>query len=190
MNLTLMVWKKNSSRNHRLNTVDELKRELVRFIRTIDLSGLDNLAATNLSANRPSSFAYQKAFGYSNFTKKDSLNINHVFYGASLSKAVFGYIVAQLVNEGLIDLDKPIQEYLDVPIPEMDFDREWRGFKNIANDDRYKDITARMCLSHTTGFPNWRWVSRTSEFQPEDKIQFYFDPGTDYSYSGEGIRLL
>jgi len=134
--------------------------------------------------------AYQKAFGYSNFTEKDSLNINHVFYGASLSKAVFGYIVAQLANEGLIDLDKPIQEYLDVPIPEVYFKREWRGFKNIANDDRYKKITARMCLSHTTGFPNWRWISRTGEFQPEGKIQFYFDPGTDYSYSGEGIRLL
>jgi CubicO group peptidase (beta-lactamase class C family) len=134
--------------------------------------------------------AYQKAFGYSNFTKKDSLNIDHVFYGASLSKSVFGYLLAQLANEGLIDLDKPLQEYLDVPIPEMDFDREWRGFKNIANDDRYKEITARMCLSHTTGFPNWRWVSRTGEFQPEGKIQFYFDPGTDYSYSGEGIRLL
>lgn len=134
--------------------------------------------------------AYQKAFGYSNFTEKDSLNIDQVFYGASLSKAVFGYLVAQLVNEGLIDLDKPIQEYLDVSIPEMHFQREWRGFKNIADDDRYKIITARMCLSHTTGFPNWRWISRTGEFQPEGKIQFYFDPGTDYSYSGEGIRLL
>jgi len=134
--------------------------------------------------------AYQKAFGYSNFTKKDSLNIDHVFYGASLSKSVFGYLLAQLANEGLIDLDKPLQEYLDVPIPEMFFKREWRGFKNIANDDRFKEITARMCLSHTTGFPNWRWVSRTGEFQPEGKIQFYFDPGTDYSYSGEGIRLL
>ena len=134
--------------------------------------------------------AYQKAFGYSNLAKKDSLTINQVFYGASLSKSVFGYIVAQLANEGLIDLDKPIQEYLEVPIPEMPFKREWRGFKNIANDDRYKLITARMCLSHTTGFPNWRWVSRTGEFQPEGKIQFYFDPGTDYSYSGEGIRLL
>jgi hypothetical protein len=30
------VTKKNSSRNHRLNTVDELKRELVHFIRTIE----------------------------------------------------------------------------------------------------------------------------------------------------------
>ena len=48
--------------------------------------------------------AYQKAYGYANYAEKDSLKINHVFYGASLSKAVFVYIVAQLVNEGFVDL--------------------------------------------------------------------------------------
>jgi CubicO group peptidase (beta-lactamase class C family) len=153
----------------------------------VDTANVTGLTVTIFNQD---TVAYQKAFGYSNYAAKDSLKVNHVFYGASLSKAVFGYIVSQLANEGLIDLDKPLQEYFDVPIPEMDFDREWRGFKNLANDDRYKQITARMCLSHTTGFPNWRWISRTGEFQPEGKIQFYFDPGTNYSYSGEGIRLL
>lgn len=163
---------------------DSLTVKIDHLIKNANVTGMTIAIFNN------SEIAYKKAFGYSNFTEKDSLKINHVFYGASLSKAVFGYIVAQLANEGLIDLDKPIQEYLDVPIPEMYFKREWRGFKNIANDDRYKEITARMCLSHTTGFPNWRWISRTGEFQPEGKIQFYFDPGTDYSYSGEGMRLL
>jgi CubicO group peptidase (beta-lactamase class C family)/transcriptional regulator with XRE-family HTH domain len=149
-----------------------------------------NVTGFTVTIFNQDSVAYQKAFGYSNLAKKDSLKISQTFYGASLSKAVFGYIVAQLANEGIIDLDKPIQDYLDVPIPEMPFKREWRRFKNIANDYRYKKITARMCLSHTTGFPNWRWISRTGDFEPEGKIQFYFDPGTDYSYSGEGIHLL
>ena len=161
-----------------------LDAHIKTLVDTADVTGL------TVTIFNQDTVAYQKAFGYSNFTEKDTLNINQVFYGASLSKAVFGYIVAQLATEGLIDLDKPMQDYLDVPIPEMYFKREWRGFQNIANDNRYKDITARMCLSHTTGFPNWRWISRTGEFQPEGKIQFYFDPGTDYSYSGEGIRLL
>jgi len=95
----------------------------------VDTANVTGLTVTIFNQD---TVAYQKAFGYSNLTKKDSLNIDHVFYGASLSKAVFGYIVAQLANEGLIDLDKPIQEYLDVPIPKMQFKREWRGFKNIA----------------------------------------------------------
>jgi CubicO group peptidase (beta-lactamase class C family) len=136
------------------------------------------------------SVKYQKAFGYSNYDLKDSLTLNNVFYGASLSKAVFGYVAAQLAHEGIIDLDKPLQDYLDVPIPEMQFEKEWRGFKNLADDERYKEITARMCLSHTTGLPNWRWISRSNVFTPEGKIHFYFDPGTEYSYSGEGMMLL
>ncbi|WP_242693393.1 serine hydrolase domain-containing protein [Sabulibacter ruber] len=133
---------------------------------------------------------YQKAFGYSNYDAKDYLTIDHVFYGASLSKSVFGYLVAQLAQEGIIDLDRPLQDYLDVPIPELEFEKEWRGFKELTGDGRYRKITARMCLAHTTGFPNWRWISRTGEFQPEGKLQFYFDPGTSFSYSGEGMQLL
>jgi len=153
----------------------------------VDTANVTGLTVTIFNQN---TVQYQKAYGYSNFSTKDSLKLSNIFYGASLSKAVFGYIVAQLAYEGIIDLDKPLQDYLDLPLPEMPFKREWRNFKNLSNDDRYKQITARMCLSHTTGFPNWRWISREGDFTPEGKIQFYFDPGTDYSYSGEGIRLL
>ena len=56
---------------------------------------------------------YKRAFGKANSINNVELRTNHVIYGASLSKAVFGYIVANLVNEGIIDLDKPLQEYLD-----------------------------------------------------------------------------
>ena len=41
-----------------------------------------------------------------------------------------------------------------------------------------------MCLNHTTGFPNWRW------FEADEKLKIKFEPGSRYSYSGEGIYLL
>jgi CubicO group peptidase (beta-lactamase class C family) len=41
-----------------------------------------------------------------------------------------------------------------------------------------------MCLSHTTGLPNWRWI------EPDRKLKFKSDPGERYSYSGEGMFLL
>jgi len=41
-----------------------------------------------------------------------------------------------------------------------------------------------MLLSHTAGFPNWRW------FMADRKLVILSDPGTLYSYSGEGISLL
>jgi len=162
----------------------ELDQKIQKLVDTANVTGI------TVSIFNQDTLAYQKAFGYANYDKKDSLSANQVFYGASLSKPVFGYLVAHLVEDGTIDLDKPLQDYLDTPIAELYFEKECRGFKNLKDDKRYEQITARMCLSHTTGFPNWRWISRTQEFQPEGKIHFYFDPGTDYSYSGEGIRLL
>ena len=132
---------------------------------------------------------YQKAFGYENEDTKDTLSINTIFYGASLSKAVFAHLVMQLVEEGKIDLDTPLQNYLDKPLPEYEFNHNRRGYGDLKGDKRYEKITARMCLSHTTGFPNWRFLTK-SGFNINGKLYFLFEPGTRFSYSGEGFSLL
>ena len=41
-----------------------------------------------------------------------------------------------------------------------------------------------MCLTHSTGFPNWRW------FEADEKLKIRFEPGSRYGYSGEGLFLL
>ena len=86
----------------------------------------------------------------------------------------------KLVDEGRISLDTPLAKYLPKPLP------EYEDYKDLEKDPRWKLITARHCLSHTTGFPNWRW------FNPHDnkKLEIFFQPGTRYAYSGEGIDLL
>ncbi len=165
-------------------TTATLDQKIQKLVDTAKVTGI------TVSIFNQDTLAYQRAFGYSNYDKKDSLQLDQVFYGASLSKSVFGYLVAQLVNDGIIDLDTPLQSYLDTPIPELYFEKEWRSYKDLKDDKRYGKITARMCLSHSTGFPNWRWISRVGEFDREGKIKIYSDPGTRYSYSGEGIRLL
>mgnify|MGYP003489180799 CR=1 FL=1 len=53
-----------------------------------------------------------------------------------------------------------------------------------VNDSLYNRITARMCLSHTSGFPNWRWDN------PDQKLRVNLIPGSRYSYSGEGLVYL
>lgn len=176
------------------NNIKKLNNEVISFkdlderiSYLVDTAHVTGLTVTIFNYD---TVKYQKAFGYSNFDKKEPLKTDQVFYGASLSKAVFGYLVTTLVHDGIIDLDRPLQSYLDEAIPEMKFEKEWRGFKNLAGDERYKKITARMCLSHTSGFPNWRWISREGKFTPEGKIHFFFDPGSEYSYSGEGLMLL
>lgn len=124
--------------------------------------------------------AYVKAYGYKNKAAGTMNDTATCFYGASFSKAVFAYLVMQLVDSGVIDLDKPLYTYLPKPLPAYD------KYKDLEGDDRWKLITARECLDHTTGFPNWR------QFNPRgnNKLEIFFTPGQRYAYSGEGINLL
>lgn len=97
------------------------------------------------------------------------------FEAASLSKMVFAYLVMSLVEEGTIDLDRPIAE---------DFD-----YARISDKAAYAQITPRMVLAHRTGLPNW--VDENTDFHARTAdIPFGFAPGTAYGYSGEGIQLL
>ncbi|HEY6389038.1 MAG TPA: serine hydrolase domain-containing protein, partial [Candidatus Acidoferrum sp.] len=94
------------------------------------------------------------------------------------TKVAFAYMVMQLVQERVLDLDKPISEYLPKPLP------EYSDYKDLAGDERWKEITARMLLEHTSGFPNWRF------FEDNKKLHIHFEPGSRFAYSGEGIDLL
>jgi CubicO group peptidase (beta-lactamase class C family) len=140
------------------------------------------LAVTVFNNNEP---VYKKTFGYKNAKTKERIKTTTNFYGASLSKAVFATLVMKLAEEGTIDLDKPLQDYLPKPIYEYTPSKKWHDdYSNLRNDTLYKKITARMCLTHTTGFPNWRWDEK------DEKLKINFTPGTRYSYSGEGLVYL
>jgi CubicO group peptidase (beta-lactamase class C family) len=54
----------------------------------------------------------------------------------------------------------------------------------LAGDDRWKTITPRMALTHSTGFANFWWI------EPDQKLHIHFTPGSRYAYSGEGLILL
>lgn len=162
---------------------EQLTLKIKSLMESADVSGL----AVSILNNRES--VYQETFGYRNWSTKDTLKNNSIFYGASLSKAVFAVLVMQLVEEGKINLDTPLQNYLEKPLPEYEFNRNWIGYNDLKEDKRYERITARMCLSHTTGFPNWRFLTKNS-FDINGKLYFQFEPGTHYSYSGEGFSLL
>ncbi len=100
---------------------------------------------------------YQNTFGYSRLDTKTPLTDSTNIYGASLSKAVFGVLVMQLVEEGILDLDTPLVHYLPKKIWEYKTRTRWHdNFDDLKQDSLYHKITARMCLSHTSGFPNWR----------------------------------
>lgn len=144
-----------------------------------------NVQGLSLSIINKNQQPYIKSYGYKNLAKNEFLDSATVLYAASFSKAVFGYLTMKLVEEKVIDLDKPLYTYLSKPIPEYEY------FSDLKTDDRWKLMTARMCLSHTTGLPNVRWVHPTTGVQDTLGImKIYFTPGQKYAYSGEGIKLL
>ena len=124
-----------------------------------------------------------EAFGKRN-AKGDPLTVDTVMYGASITKAVFGYLVMQLAYEGKIDLDRPLAAMLPRPIPDYGNLGAYGNWGDLAGDDRWKAITPRMAMTHSTGFANFAFL------EPDGKLRIHFDPGTRFSYSGEGIMLL
>jgi len=130
---------------------------------------------------------YVHAYGIRN-AKGDPLTTDTVMYGASLTKTVFAYTVLQLVDQRRIKLDTPLATYLDKPLPEYGpdpvFPDKYGPYKDLANEPRWTQITPRMCLDHSTGFANFFFD------EPDQKLRIHFDPGTHFSYSGEGFILL
>jgi CubicO group peptidase (beta-lactamase class C family) len=130
---------------------------------------------------------YVQAYGIRN-AKGDPLNVETVMYGASLTKAVFAYTVMQLVDQGKLNLDTPIKDDLDKPLPSYGpdpvFPDKYGPYKDLADDPRWEKITPRMCLTHSTGFANFWFI------EPDQKLHIHFEPGTHFSYSGEGFSLL
>jgi len=131
--------------------------------------------------------AYVKAYGERD-AKGDPLRRDTIMYGASLTKTVFAYTVMRLVDQGRIDLDTPIAAYLGKPLPAYDTEAihpdKYGPYKDLAGDARWKKITPRMVLTHSTGFLNFYWL------EPDQKLRIHFEPGSRYSYSGEGMILL
>ena len=130
---------------------------------------------------------YLQAYGTRN-AKGDPLTTDTVMYGASVTKTVFAYTVMQLVDQGKLTLDTPLKDDLDKPLPSYGpdpvFPDKYGPYKDLANDPRWEKITPRMCLTHSTGFNNFWFI------EPDHKLHIHFEPGTQFSYSGEGFILL
>ena len=138
------------------------------FLRSqMDSIGMPGLSFALISDGQ---IVYRRTLGVTNAETGQRVSYASLFDAASMTKTPFAFLVLRLVDKGILDLDKPLFTYLPYP--------------DIAYDERYKLITARMVLSHTAGFPNWRF------FNKDGKLDIKFTPGTQYQYSGEGYEYL
>lgn len=138
----------------------DLLRNLPRLL---ELASVPGLAMAVVDGGR----VWSHGFGEAVEDPRQSVSDHTEFEAASLGKPVFAYCVLRLVDAKLLDLDRPLFEYL--PTPE-------------ANNSRMKLVTPRHVLSHTTGLPNWR--------QQPGPLEPATDPGKTFSYSGEAYFYL
>ena len=154
-----------------------------KIARAMTATGAKGLALAVIEDGR---IVHVKSYGLRN-AAGDPLRGDTIMYGASLTKAVFAYTVMQLVDEGVIALDAPIDRYLPKPLPaytEPEVEDLYARWSDLAGDERWRKLTPRILLTHSPGFANFGFL------EPDGKLRFHFEPGARYAYSGDGFILL
>ncbi|MCU0882158.1 MAG: beta-lactamase family protein, partial [Hyphomonadaceae bacterium] len=65
-----------------------------------------------------------------------------------------------------------------------DIINRYSAFAGLAGDPRWRQLTARILLTHSAGFSNFYFL------EPDRQLRIHFEPGSRYSYSGDGLILL
>jgi len=122
------------------------------------------------------------------------VNENTIFPVASISKWVTSFGVLKLVEQGKLDLDKPVDDYLT----------RWHLPKSAFDN---KKVTVRRLLSHSSGLvddlgydgfkPNEtvqtieESLTKASDTEYSEGIAIVgYEPGSKYMYSGAGYTIL
>jgi CubicO group peptidase (beta-lactamase class C family) len=94
---------------------------------------------------RGSEVLLQAAYGLADVDRQETLTADHRFAMASVTKSFTAMSVALLVDEGKLEWDKPVHEYM----PEF-----------ILHDSYItRNVTVRDMLSHRTGLPRHDWAA-------------------------------
>jgi CubicO group peptidase (beta-lactamase class C family) len=142
-----------------------------------------NIAGAVVSVVKDGQVLFQKGYGYADVEKKKPvLPDQTLFRPGSISKLFTTTAVMQLVEQGKLDLDRDINDYLDFPIPKT-----------------YPEpVTLRQLLTHTGGFeetlknlfvPNEGDLKPLRTYLVNELPARIFPPGKIPSYSNYGFTL-
>jgi len=153
--------------------------------------------AVTLVANRDRT-VYLKAVGSRDLSANAPMSTDALFWIASTSKPITVAAFMMLVDEGKISLDDPVEKYL------LEFKGQMVGPRNPDSADKspaqlvpaVHPIRIREILSHSSGlrFRSAAQPGALDTLTLKDSVLTFaaepllFQPGTDYSYSNEGIN--
>jgi len=133
-----------------------------------DLMRATNVPGLSLAVFRRGRIVWLRGFGVRDRASGVPVDTGTLFEAASMSKALFAYVVLKLCEKGILGLDIPLTHYTQ---------------RRLLDDPRLELITARHILSHSSGLvPDWRSADRP--------LKIAFTPGEKWSYSGEGYWYL
>ncbi len=136
---------------------------------------------------------YKKGIGYASLSAKLPVTEETGFNIGSISKLFTAWGVMKLVQDGKVDLDTPVEQYISRwKIPSSSFDS--------------KKVTVRALLSHTAGLsvhgypgfrPNQKLPSLVAslngdngDVRADEPVEIVLAPQTKFQYSGGGYTIL
>ena len=181
-----------STPNHVQRTLDTLDANILEVMSDSHIPGVAACAV------KDGEIVWVRTYGYANLDQSISVTNDTLFMLGSVSKIVTGIAFMQLFEEGLIDLDDDINDYLP--------------FEVIHPQHPTSIITPRMLLSHVSGIrDNWNVLGplqisgSDSPISIEELCMNYLltngtyyqtanynsaEPGTEYEYTNVGATLI
>jgi CubicO group peptidase (beta-lactamase class C family) len=128
---------------------------------------------------------YERGFGVARLGGTTSITPQSLFHMASVTKTFVATAIMQLAEAGKIDLDAPLVRYL--PYFRLD-------------DERYRAVTIRQMLSHTSGIPdtvNYNWDKPEYDAGALERFvrslageKLVLAPGEKFAYSNSAYEVL
>lgn len=129
----------------------------------LDAAGVPGLAVGTVKDGKP---GWVRGFGITAKEGGRPVDGNTLFHAASLTKQATAHAAHTLRLQGKLDFGRPLVSYVDG-----------------LTDAQARKVTIAHVLSHSAGFPNWR-------FEPGQPLVSAFEPGSRWQYSGEGYVYL
>jgi len=169
--------------DHSFLTPIESSNELLNEM----VSGI-GLPGVSVSVGIGGETVWSRAIGYANISEKRPMTTSTASRIGSVSKSVTSLAVGKLMEQGLLDLDAPLDQY------------------SIQFPQQPSNITSRHLVTHTSGirhyqpgvgpFPSDEMLSNIHYETVTDSLEMFsespllFEPGAGFNYSTYGYTLL
>jgi len=128
----------------------------------MEREGVPGLSVALIADGR---IVWVEGFGVKDTRTGEPVTTVSVFRGASLTKQLVAYAALKMCEQGVLELDRPLTDYLEEP---------------YLDDHRVEQVTLRMVLSHTSGFSHSGY----------GRGGIWFTPGDHFSYSNHAFLYL